>query len=293
MRAEDVPNLSPREDRRAGALLGLGIGDSLGATHEFRGPEDVPAGPLEIVGGGDFGWRPGEPTDDTELALAVLEGYRSGHLDLEAVRDAMLRWEETDPRDIGNQTGKALRYLRNHPEALSLPDEPEAQGNGAVMRAAPHGVMTRDPNEAFENAFEEAALTHPSWEARISAALVASLVAHLVDGSAPEEALESAYSLAEGREEFGRSARKVLRPLEGYHHDPGSWTVYTTRLALRSLLDAKDFRSGVETVVRLAGDADTNGAVAGALLGARFGAAEIPQDWLCVLLARDALLDLL
>ena len=292
MRAEDLPNLPPREDRRAGALLGLGAGDSLGATHEFRGPEDVPAGPLEIVGGGDFGWRPGEPTDDTELALAVLEGYRGGGLDLGAVRDAMLRWEDTDPRDIGNQTRRALRYLRGHPGALSLPEDPDAQGNGAVMRAAPHGVMAVGPEEAFENAFGEAALTHPSWEARTSAALVACLVARLVDGAAPEEAVESAYSLAEGREEPGRSARGTFPPLDGYHHDPGGWTVYTTRLALRSLLDARDFRSGVEGVVRLAGDADTNGAVAGALLGARFGAREIPRVWLDALLARDSLLEL-
>ena len=38
---------------------------------------------------------------------------------------------------------------------------------------APHGVMAGGPEEAFENAFSEVGLTHPSWEARTSAALVA------------------------------------------------------------------------------------------------------------------------
>ncbi len=61
--------------------------------------------------------------------------------------------------------------------------------------------------------------------------------------------------------------------------DPG-WTVYTTRLALLCLLDAPEFRSGVETVVRLGGDADTNGAVTAALLGAQFGASGIPSRWI-------------
>ncbi len=278
MRMDDLRDLPPREDRRAGAILGLAVGDALGATHEFRTPEEVPKGPLEIVGGGVFGWRPGAPTDDTELALAVLEGYRSGRLDLGVVRDAMLRWEATDPRDIGNQTALALGYLRRHPEALSLPDDPDAQGNGAVMRAAPHGVMSRSPEEAFDNSFAEAALTHPSWEARTSAALVAALVAYLIEGASPEEALESAYVLADGAD--GGDVPRVFAPAEEYRHTTSGWTVYTTRLALRSLLDAEDFRSGVERVVRLAGDADTNGAVAGALLGARFGAREIPPGWL-------------
>ncbi len=270
-------------------MLGLAAGDSLGATHEFRTPDEVPQGPLEIVGGGEFGWSPGDPTDDTELTLAVLEGYRDGTLDLRRVREAMLRWRETDPRDIGNQTRVALEYLGRHPEALSLPEDPEAQGNGAVMRASPHGAMAQSPEEAFENAYAEAALTHPSWEARTSAALVAALVAHLVEGVSTEEALESSYALAEGA--GTGHPRRVFAPAEEYRHSPKGWTVYTTRLALRSLLDAEDFRSGVERVVRLAGDADTNGAVAGALLGARFGASAVPGSWLEALHRRDDLLD--
>lgn len=96
MKVEDLTSLSPRENRRARAVLGLGAGDSLGVTYEFKGPKEVPREPLEIVGGGIFGWRRGEPTDDTELALAVREGYRTGELNLTCVRDAMLRWRETD-----------------------------------------------------------------------------------------------------------------------------------------------------------------------------------------------------
>jgi ADP-ribosyl-[dinitrogen reductase] hydrolase len=91
VKAEDLPTLSSRENRRAGAVLGLGAGDYLGATYEFKRPEDVPEKPLEIVGGGVFEWQPGEPTDDTELALAVIEGYQEGPLDLGRVRDAMLQ----------------------------------------------------------------------------------------------------------------------------------------------------------------------------------------------------------
>ncbi len=120
---------------------------------------------------------------------------------------------------------------------------------------------------------------------------MAALVAHLVEGATPEKALEAAYELAEGAD--GGDVRRVFEPAEEYRHERGGWTVYTTRLALRALFDTEEFRSGVERVVRLAGDADTNGAVAGALLGARFGARDIPRSWLDALLARDALLELL
>ena len=293
MSVEDPRALPPRESRHAGAILGLAVGDTLGATYEFCSPRAVPAGPLEMVGGGWLGLEPGETTDDTALTRAVLAGYEDGPLDLGRVRDEMISWQDTEPKDIGNQTHKALDHLRCHPNALSLPEDPEAQGNGAVMRAAAHGVKAKDAEEAAENAWTEAALTHPSWEARASSSLVAALVANVLDEIQPEEALDASYALLEGRDEPGKRVRETLRPLEGYEHNPGGWTVYTTRLALLGLLDAKGFRPGLEGAVRLGGDADTNGAVAGALLGARFGVGDIPSEWLRDVKGKDDLLRLL
>lgn len=88
MRLKDLGRLTPRDDRRVWAILGLAVGDALGAAYEFCSPEDVPAGPLKIVGGGWLDLEPGETTYDTALAKAVLEGYREGPLDLRRVRDA-------------------------------------------------------------------------------------------------------------------------------------------------------------------------------------------------------------
>jgi ADP-ribosylglycohydrolase len=175
MTPKDPYARSSREDLPAGAILGLAVGDALGATYEFCSPREVPQGPLEMVGGGWLGLEPGETTDDTALTKAVLTGYEGGSLDLRRVRDAMLSWQDTDPKDIGNQTHRALDYLRSHPDALFLPEDPDAQGNGAVMRAAAHGVKARSAEEAAENAWAEAALTHPSWVARASSALVTSV----------------------------------------------------------------------------------------------------------------------
>lgn len=301
MKAEDLPNLPPREDRRAGAILGLAAGDALGASYEFRMSDEIPEGPLKIVGGGWLDLAPGETTDDTALAKAVLMGYVGGSLDLRRVRNEMLRWEESDPPDIGNQTSMAFGHLRSHREALSLPEQPHAQGNGSVMRAASHGVMARSLEEAVDNAWTEASLTHPSQISRASSALIAGAAARLIEGATPNEAVEAAFSTIEGGINQVKNLRGIFQPyeikdvLDAYPGDEArwGWTVYTTRLGLDALLNAGDFRSGVESVVRLGGDADTNGAVSGALLGARFGAASIPTEWVNILRGKEDLLELI
>lgn len=268
-------------NRRVGALLGLAAGDALGGPYEFCGPDEAPQGPLDMVGGGWLSLRPGETTDDTALTKAVLTGYVDGGLDLVRVREAILRWLATDPKDVGRQTRRALNYLRRNPEAELPPEDPDAQGNGAVMRAGAHGVKASSAKEAARNAWTEAGFTHPSNVSRASSALVAALVASLSKGEEPDEALDDSLALVITLgDENGEDLRGIFGPLDTYEYDPGGWTVYTTNLAVLALLDAPDFRSGVETVVRLGGDADTNGAVAGALLGARFGNESIPESWL-------------
>ena len=59
-------------DRSAGSLLGLAIGDALGAAVEFK-----PVGTFPPVtgyrGGGPHGLAAGEWTDDTSMALALAD----------------------------------------------------------------------------------------------------------------------------------------------------------------------------------------------------------------------------
>src|SRR5581483_6138311 len=72
-----VPGLAGRPSmgrigRYRGSLLGLAAGDALGTTLEFRSPGSFT--PIDdIVGGGPFGLRPGEWTDDTSMALCLAE----------------------------------------------------------------------------------------------------------------------------------------------------------------------------------------------------------------------------
>ena len=67
--------MAASSDRARGALLGLACGDALGTTLEFRAPGTFH--PIDdIVGGGPFGLRAGEWTDDTSMALCLAESER-------------------------------------------------------------------------------------------------------------------------------------------------------------------------------------------------------------------------
>src|SRR5262245_48453487 len=67
------------KDRAVGAVMASAVGDALGAPYEFYPPN--PAAPCVMEGGGGFGWEPGEWTDDTQMALAVLTVLARGSTD--------------------------------------------------------------------------------------------------------------------------------------------------------------------------------------------------------------------
>ena len=58
--------------RYRGCLMGLAVGDALGATLEFEAPGSFR--PItDMVGGGAFRLAPGQWTDDTSMALCLAE----------------------------------------------------------------------------------------------------------------------------------------------------------------------------------------------------------------------------
>jgi ADP-ribosylglycohydrolase len=88
-------------DRCAGVLVGLAVGDALGAGYEFAQP---PRGEAHMLGGGLGRWDPGEWTDDTQLALCVAEEAATGVLDRTAVAGRFLDWYRSSPADVGIET---------------------------------------------------------------------------------------------------------------------------------------------------------------------------------------------
>lgn len=100
-------------DRARGVLYGQVIGDSLGALVEFRSAAEIaeryPHGVRELDDGGTHSIAAGQPTDDSEMALALARSLVRRHgYDVDDVRESYVRWANSDAFDIGDATTAAL-----------------------------------------------------------------------------------------------------------------------------------------------------------------------------------------
>jgi ADP-ribosyl-[dinitrogen reductase] hydrolase len=289
---------NPVRDRAVGAILGLALGDALGAPFEFRHRRDVPD-PIPAFELPWMGLPPGTWTDDTALARNLWSSLVElrGAFDPDDVRRRHIAWLATGPPDVGNQTRLALiEAERGTPEPARAVFErrgPEVSaGNGSVMYCAPLGVVrAREPERLHDEAPALSAITHWDGRCRTACLAVTLAVAALVRGEDRERAVLDAIGAAlhhEGGEELeflvgeGGRSRAVDGPDMGF-------TLFAAGIGLQVAFEGRKVEEGLRHVVSLGGDTDTNAAVAGALLGARDGASALPESWLDRLATRDAL----
>jgi ADP-ribosylglycohydrolase/fructose-1,6-bisphosphatase/inositol monophosphatase family enzyme len=277
--------------RAQGCLLGQVAGDNLGALVEFEDADQVrrryPDGPLRLEDGGYWEILAGQPTDDSEMALALARSIATrGRFERESAADAYRSWLLSAPFDVGGTVGAALR---DHPN-------PASQANGSLMRVSPLGVHAHSvaPAMAAELARQDSSLTHPNPICGDAAAAFAVAVAHAVrEGDGPE----AAFRAAEGWARDAGAALLVLEALEAARSEaprcdtPRSqgWVRIALQNAFHELLHAPGPEEGVVATVRRGGDTDTNAAIAGALLGAVHGREAVPVQWRSMVLSCRAL----
>jgi ADP-ribosylglycohydrolase len=271
-----------RLSRAQGCLLGQLAGDSLGSRVEFRSAASIraeyPEGVRDLSDGGTWNLLAGQPTDDSEMALALARSLReNGRFDPEAVLRAYRDWLRTDPADVGNTVRGSLT---GHPDR-------ESQANGALMRVAPLGILGagRSPEEAGRWAREDAALTHPHPVClQASELFVRALARAVAEGPSPEELYAGLLREARPggcapdlRETLIEAAAPAQpRPEEDLH---AGWVRVALRNALWQLLHAPSLEEALVETVGRGGDTDTNAAVCGALLGAVRGREALPLRW--------------
>ena len=104
-------------DRARGCIIGAFVGDAAGAVLEFYG-KDITAKDVEraltFPGGGCFRVKPGQFTDDSEMAMCLMHGLiegTEGPVDQMAIAARYLDWYESPPFDIGITTRRAMNCI--------------------------------------------------------------------------------------------------------------------------------------------------------------------------------------
>ena len=293
-------------DRRRGAMLGLAIGDALGAAVEFQSPGSF----AEVTGfraGGPHGLEPGEWTDDTSMALALADSIADVGWDLTDQAQRYLNWYtkgvySVNGRvfDIGITTVRALRQFQETGDPRTSGDpSPRASGNGSIMRLAPVPVayVRFFPGQLglmIDRLVESSRPTHASPQCLSACAYFGVLLAGLLHGLPRDRVLDPQWEPVRRTHERFPFHQQILEIADGSFHvrkppqiRGSGYVVRSLEAALWAFHDAADFRQAVLRAVNLGDDADTTGAVCGQLAGAWFGESGIPDEWRRDLAGKD------
>jgi ADP-ribosyl-[dinitrogen reductase] hydrolase len=279
-------------------------------------------GPIDLRGGGRFELKHGQPSWATQMATALSHVLREqGRFDAVEVGKAYAKWvphafdvpeavrlacEQIAEGRSGEYTGKRV-FLES---AQSFKD------NASLARTAPLGLFyLRERDERRRASLEDSAITHFAPQCQLACATFNGVLAAAV--LTPKERLENDEVLKVAETELGAAAALLGRAQPDWvthvkdaadwlredlafakEDDPElygpelhlffprpTWVRIAFRLAFWELLHAPSFEAGLTDVVLRGGDADTHGAIVGALLGAKFGESALPSMW------KEAVLD--
>lgn len=281
-------------DRFRGCLLGLATGDALGTTLEFRPPGTFE--PItDMIGRGPFGLQPGQWTDDTSMALCLAASLiETGGFDPLDQMQRYVRWfregymsSTGECFDIGNTTHDALAHYERFGDPFAGSTNPNAAGNGSLMRLAPVPMRyAASPQEAIDRSAESSMTTHGAPECVDACRYYAGLLVGALNGVDKEMLLSPRYCPVDGLWQSSPLARKIDEIAAGSlkRKEPPAirgtgYVVDTLEAALWAFHGTDNFHEGALKVVNLGDDADTTGAVYGQLAGAHYGAEAIPPEW--------------
>jgi ADP-ribosylglycohydrolase len=277
---------SAQTDRAAGVVLAMACGDALGAGYEFGPPFE---GEVVMKGGGGFNWAPGEWTDDTSMAIPILRAATSGRdLRDETVLDeivaAWVDWAKTAP-DVGVQTSGVLHGIEPTASAARASAKRvhdargQSGGNGSLMRTAPVALAyLDDPTGLAEAARAISDLTHFEEDAGDACVLWCLAIRHAIltgeldarvglSALAPDRAARWSDRIADAETKQPRDFTK------------NGWVVEALQAAWSAIVNGEGLVDTLERAVRGGRDADTVAAIAGGLIGARWGLSAIPAAW--------------
>ncbi len=294
----------PLNFKYQGCLLGLAIGDALGAPVEFlRLPEIKNLyGRDGII---DFhewrGFKPGSYTDDTQMSLATAVGclracqrWRDRGIchSASVVHRRYLDWLESqnDPGQRRGPGNTCLRALQSGKMGTIEEKINDSKGCGGVMRTAPVGLAF-PPDRAFQEGAEYAAITHGHPSGYLSAGFLSAMISFIVERKTLEEAIDLSIEQLVKYDGHSETLEKIelaqklsisQKSVEESIQTIGEGWVGEEALAISiycSLKFSDNWGRGILAAVNHSGDSDSTGSITGAILGTLLGIELIPRHW--------------
>lgn len=273
-------------------MLGLVAGNQLGVPTEHLGTPDAirkafPNGLLDLAP------PPRNSPYDDDAAMTLLLGeslLACKGFDAADVARRWVKWMKVDGRGIGSTTKRALTLIDRGKEPfeagrLANQENPgRSAGNGSVMRCIPVALRYHDEiDRLIRVSTQQAAITHADERCTWGAAAVNLAARELLHGNI--------YFIDEVLHKIGDRAPRALR--DAIHRVPreresdlpiaiageAGYVVHCVEIAFWFVTHDRTLEEALIFLAQAGGDTDTNAAVAGALLGARYGEVALPPRW--------------
>lgn len=291
-----VRGIGEIKDRIAGCLWGQAIGDALGRGTEFMSRDEVlhnyPEGLSDYsqIGEGFGRW-----TDDTDMMLCIARAIIADKdVKPKTVAHNFKEWYKSSPADIGVTTAKILslyEYEAYPFEVARMMWERSGKnnaGNGGVMRTSVIGLWNEN---VAENAERICRLTHADPRCVGSCVIISELIDSLVRQD-KELSFEELLQIGEKYDSrikpyLETAGNGMMEDFELDDEQTMGYTLKTMGCAVWCLYHVENFVEGLLKAVNAGGDADTNAAVACAVLGAKYGKKGIPEYYIQNLKRKD------
>ncbi|MDE2788545.1 MAG: ADP-ribosylglycohydrolase family protein [Chloroflexota bacterium] len=317
------PNWDARErardtvlaERARGVLLGLACGNLLGLPVEGRWHYDIayryPQGVLFI----DPHERDRDLDDDLAQAVELAEAFLSGDDYVRGFAGRLIEWAWVNGRGMGGTTRRVINRMRDSADALDAArlvyEQSPIAPNGGVMRCAPVAIVRRsDPALLISDSAATCAVTHYANTCQWSCILINAVIALFLNGVEPDLPAIYASARADGCPDLQEIARAdgilayALDAVAAGENPPAgtAWllddhglighTLLAMQFGLWAATTPLGFEDALVASVSAGGDTDTNAAVAGAVLGARYDTSAIPRRWIDCIPQRQRIVSL-
>jgi len=272
------------KDKYMGCLFGLAVGDAIGTSVEFK-PRGTFFPVTDMTGGGTFGLKAGQWTDDTSMALCLGQSLLDCNgFNAKDQIDKYLRWRaggymSSNGRcfDIGNTVSQALNKYKITGDPYAGSTYERSAGNGSIMRLAPIPMRFLNDEKMLDYAAKSSSVTHGHEDCVSACIVLANMIKLAFLGKSKEDMLVSMPAVS-----ISKNIKNIIAH-QTYTTDNdiigSGYVVKSLEAALWAFNKGNSFKECVLLAVNLGDDADTTGAITGQLAGAYYGFNSIPEKW--------------